>query len=84
MAGTSSSSKMTEAEIDKLTVAKLKALLDEKEIAYEKKELKATLAAKLKESFVMKEENHWVCMYSYELELICFYTGIYFLYVCNI
>ena len=44
MAGTSSSSKMTEAEIDKLTVAKLKAFLDEK-IAYEKKELKATLAA---------------------------------------
>ena len=54
MAGTS---KMTEAEIDKLTVAKLKALLDEKEIAYEKKELKATLAAKLKESFAMKEEG---------------------------
>ena len=54
MAGTSS--KMTEAEIDKLTVAKLKALLDEKEIAYEKKELKATLAAKLKD-FVMKEEG---------------------------
>ena len=47
---------MTEAEIDKLTVAKLKALLDEKEIAYEKKELKATLAAKLKD-FVMKEEG---------------------------
>ena len=57
MAGTSSSSsKMTEAEIDKLTVAKLKALLDEKEIAYEKKELKATLAAKLKD-FMMKEED---------------------------
>ena len=55
MAGTSSS-KMTEAEIDKLTVAKLKALLDEKEIAYEKKELKATLAAKLKD-FLMKEEG---------------------------
>ena len=47
---------MTEAEIDKLTVAKLKALLDEKEIAYEKKELKATLAAKLKD-FMMKEED---------------------------
>ena len=56
MAGTSSSSKMTEAEIDKLTVAKLKAFLDEKEIAYEKKELKATLAAKLKD-FMMKEED---------------------------
>ena len=55
MAGTSSS-KMTEAEIDKLTVAKLKTLLDEKEIAYEKKELKATLAAKLKD-FLMKEEG---------------------------
>ena len=38
-------------------MAKLKALLDEKEIAYEKKELKATLAAKLKESFAMKEEG---------------------------
>ena len=47
---------MTEAEIDKLTVAKLKAFLDEKEIAYEKKELKATLAAKLKD-FMMKEED---------------------------
>jgi far upstream element-binding protein len=55
MAGTSSS-KMTEAEIDKLTVAKLKALLDEKEIAHEKKELKAALAAKLKD-FLMKDEG---------------------------
>ena len=53
----SSSSSLTEAEIDKLTVAKLKALLDEKEIAYEKKELKAALAAKLKDAMRKEKEG---------------------------
>ena len=51
------SSSLTEAEIDKLTVSKLRKLLDAKEIAYEKKELKAALAAKLKDAMRKEEEG---------------------------
>ena len=52
-----SSSSLTEAEIDKLTVSKLRKLLDAKEIAYEKKELKAALAAKLKDAMRKEKEG---------------------------
>ena len=52
-----SSSSLTDAEIDKLTVSKLRKLLDAKEIAYEKKELKATLAAKLKDAMRKEKEG---------------------------
>ena len=48
---------MTEAEIDKLTVSKLRKLSDAKEIAYEKKELKAALAAKLKDAMRKEKEG---------------------------
>ena len=48
---------MTEAEIDKLTASKLRKLLDAKGIAYEKKELKAALAAKLKDAMRKEEEG---------------------------
>jgi far upstream element-binding protein len=41
---------LTDAQIDKLTVAGLKQELDKRGVEYEKKDLKATLAAKLKES----------------------------------
>ena len=51
------SSSTTEAEIATLTVAKLRALLDAKEIAHEKKELKAALAAKLKDAMMKEEEG---------------------------
>ena len=50
-------SSLTEAEIDKLTVSKLRKLLDAKEIAYEKKELKAALAAKLKDAMRKEKEG---------------------------
>ena len=53
----SSSSSLTEAEIDKLTASKLRKLLDAKEIAYEKKELKAALAAKLKDAMRKEKEG---------------------------
>ena len=56
-ASSSSSSMLTEAEIDKLTASKLRKLLDEKEIAYEKKELKAALAAKLKDAMRKEKEG---------------------------
>ena len=52
-----SSSSLTDAEIDKLTVSKLRKLLDAKEIAYEKKELKAALAAKLKDAMRKEKEG---------------------------
>ena len=52
-----SSSSLTEAEIDKLTVSKLRKLLDAKEIAYKKKELKAALAAKLKDAMRKEKEG---------------------------
>ena len=48
---------MTEAEIDKLTASKLRKLLDAKGIAYEKKELKAALAAKLKDAMRKEKEG---------------------------
>ena len=53
----SSSSSLTEAEIDKLTASKLRNLLDAKGIAYEKKELKAALAAKLKDAMRKEKEG---------------------------
>ena len=56
-ASSSSSSSLTEAEIDKLTASKLRKLLDAKEIAYEKKELKAALAAKLKDAMRKEKEG---------------------------
>ncbi|CAL6337256.1 unnamed protein product [Bathycoccus prasinos] len=56
-ASSSSSSMLTEAEIDKLTASKLRKLLDAKEIAYGKKELKAALAAKLKDAMRKEEEG---------------------------
>ena len=52
-----SSSSLTDAEIDKLTVSKLRKLLDAKEIAYKKKELKAALAAKLKDAMRKEKEG---------------------------
>ena len=52
-----SSSSLTDAEIDKLTVSKLRKLLDAKEIAYDKKELKAALAAKLKDAMRKEKEG---------------------------
>jgi len=52
-----SSSSMTEAEIDKLTASKLRKLLDAKEIAHEKKEVKAALAAKLKDAMRKEKEG---------------------------
>ena len=52
-----SSSSLTDAEIDKLTVSKLRKVLDAKEIAYEKKELKAALAAKLKDAMRKEKEG---------------------------
>ena len=52
-----SSSSLTDAEIDKLTVSKLRELLDAKEIAYKKKELKAALAAKLKDAMRKEKEG---------------------------
>ena len=55
--GASSSSSLTEAEIDKLTASKLRKLLDAKGIAHEKKELKAALAAKLKDAMRKEEEE---------------------------
>ena len=51
------SSSLTEAEIDKLTVSKLRKLLDAKKIAYEKKEVKAALAAKLKDAMRKEKEE---------------------------
>ena len=48
---------MTEAEIDKLTASKLRKLLDAKGIAHEKKELKAALAAKLKDAMRKEKEG---------------------------
>ena len=53
----SSSSSLTEAEIDKLTASKLRKLLDAKKIAYEKKEVKAALAAKLKDAMRKEKEG---------------------------
>ena len=53
----SSSSSLTEAEIDKLTASKLRKLLDAKGIAHEKKELKAALAAKLKDAMRKEKEG---------------------------
>jgi hypothetical protein len=55
--GASSSSSLTEAEIDKLTASKLRKLLDAKGIAHEKKELKAALAAKLKDAMRKEKEG---------------------------
>ena len=55
--GASSSSSLTEAEIDKLTASKLRKLLDAKGIAHEKKEVKAALAAKLKEAMRKEKEE---------------------------
>lgn len=55
--GASSSSSLTEAEIDKLTASKLRKLLDAKGIAHEKKELKAALAAKLKDAMRKEKEE---------------------------
>ena len=51
------SSSLTEAEIDKLTASKLRKLLDAKGIAHEKKELKAALAAKLKDAMRKEKEG---------------------------
>ena len=53
----SSSSSLTEAEIDKLSASKLRKLLDAKEIAHEKKEVKAALAAKLKDAMRKEKEG---------------------------
>ena len=53
----SSSSSLTEAEIDKLTASKLRKLLDAKGIAHEKKEVKAALAAKLKDAMRKEKEG---------------------------
>ena len=55
--GASSSSSLTEAEIDKLTASKLRKLLDAKGIAHEKKEVKAALAAKLKDAMRKEKEE---------------------------
>ena len=52
-----SSSSLTDAEIDKLTVSKLRKLLDAKGIAHEKKEVKAALAAKLKDAMRKEKEG---------------------------
>ena len=51
------SSSLTEAEIDKLTASKLRKLLDAKGIAHEKKEVKAALAAKLKDAMRKEKEG---------------------------
>jgi hypothetical protein len=51
------SSSLTEAEIDKLTASKLRKLLDAKGIAHEKKEVKAALAAKLKDAMRKEKEE---------------------------
>ena len=53
----SSSSSLTEAEIDKLTASKLRKLLDAKGIAHEKKELRAALAKKLKDAMRKEKEG---------------------------
>ena len=42
-------SELTEADVGALTVAKLKEQLDKRGVSYEKKDLKATLAAKLRD-----------------------------------
>ena len=55
--GASSSSSLTEAEIDKLTASKLRKLLDAKGIAHEKKKVKAALAAKLKDAMRKEKEE---------------------------
>jgi hypothetical protein len=53
----SSSSSLTEAEIDNMTASKLRKLLDAQEIAHEKKALKAALAAKLKDAMRKEKEG---------------------------
>lgn len=50
-------SELTEADVGALTVAKLKEQLDKRGVSYEKKDLKATLAAKLRDVLSSKDDD---------------------------
>ena len=52
-----SSEELTEADVGALTVAKLKEQLDKRGVSYEKKDLKATLAAKLRDVLSSKDDD---------------------------